>query len=387
MRILMIAPQPFLEPRGAPFCVYQHIKALVAHGYKVDLVTYPFGKDIDLPDLRIYRAPSVPFIHGVKPGFSLSKFPLDLLVFLTALWRLCRRRYRYLHTHEEAALMGILLATIFGCKHLYYMHCDLSQLMSENALIKRCITAAQTLMVRCADAVIAFYPEITSTARRMAPGQHVYTLLPPAVDEELPPVSEADVRRLRQLLAPGPGPVLLYTGTLESYQGLDLLLRSVGTVCATFPEAHYVIVGGKFSQVVQLQQLAHKLGVEDNIRCVEQRPLEEMPYYMALADVLLSPRSKGTHVPLKLYTYLRSGKAILATDILSHTQILTPALALLVPPTPEGLAQGALELLQNPERAQILGSNAQHFASEHYSWPVFLEKSRQIYQEFMSLTR
>ena len=81
MRILMIAPQPFFEPRGAPFCVYQHIKALVAHGYKVDLVTYPFGKDIDLPDLRIYRAPSVPFIHGVKPGFSLAKFPLDLLVF------------------------------------------------------------------------------------------------------------------------------------------------------------------------------------------------------------------------------------------------------------------------------------------------------------------
>src|ERR1700682_1193393 len=103
MRILMIAPQPFFEPRGAPFCVYQHIKALVTLGYKVDLVTYPFGKEVTLPGLRIYRAPSIPFIRQVKPGPSLAKSPLDLMVFLTAVWRLCVRRYPYLHTHEESA--------------------------------------------------------------------------------------------------------------------------------------------------------------------------------------------------------------------------------------------------------------------------------------------
>ena len=44
-----------------------------------------------------------------------------------------------------------------------------------------------------------------------------------------------------------------------------------------------------------------------------------MPAFVALADMLLSPRSKGTHTPLKLYSYLRSGKPILATDILAHT--------------------------------------------------------------------
>src|SRR5256885_10522229 len=84
--------QPIFEPRGAPFCVYQHIQALVELGYEIDLVTYPMGKHIELPNLTIYRAPRIPFIPGVKPGPSLAKFPLDLLVFLTALWRLCRRR-------------------------------------------------------------------------------------------------------------------------------------------------------------------------------------------------------------------------------------------------------------------------------------------------------
>ncbi|HLQ28787.1 MAG TPA: glycosyltransferase, partial [Ktedonobacteraceae bacterium] len=131
MRILMLAPEPFLEPRGTPFSVYHRAKALVTLGYEVDLVTYPMGKQVTLPGLRIYRAPALPFVRQVKIGPSFAKLPLDLLLFLTAVWRLCLRRYRYLHTHEEAGLMGVLLAFLFGCKHLYDMHSDLSQQMSN----------------------------------------------------------------------------------------------------------------------------------------------------------------------------------------------------------------------------------------------------------------
>src|SRR5690349_13922391 len=136
MRILMIAPEPFLEPRGTPFSVYHRVKALLALGYDVDLVTYPIGEKVTLPGLRIFRAPGLPFVRKVKIGPSLAKFPVDLSLFLTAIWRLCLRRYRYLHTHEEAGFMGIMLAPIFGCKHLYDMHCDLSEVMSNSSFTK-----------------------------------------------------------------------------------------------------------------------------------------------------------------------------------------------------------------------------------------------------------
>ncbi len=43
MRILMIAPEPFFEPRGTPFSEYHRIRALLDLGHTVDLVTYPFG--------------------------------------------------------------------------------------------------------------------------------------------------------------------------------------------------------------------------------------------------------------------------------------------------------------------------------------------------------
>lgn len=384
----MISPQPFFESRGAPFCVYQHIKALVTLGYRVDLVTYHIGKTVRLPGLTIYRMPSLPFIRGVKPGPSLAKFPLDLVLFLTAALRLCLRRYTYIHTHEEAGVMGALLAPLFGCKHMYYMHSDLTQVVASSEFTRsrrllRCVQAVQTFMLRRADAVVAFYPEIAGKAKRVAPAKPVSLILPPAVDEELPPANDAEVAHLRTQLHLGNGPVLLYTGTLESYQGIDLLLRGISNLIAEMPGARVIVAGGRPDQVERLRELAIELGITGYVRFVGQRPLEEMPRYMALADILVSPRSKGTHTPLKLYTYLRSGKPILATDILAHTQILTPEVALLAPPTAEGLAQGALALLRDKERARNLAARARQLSEQSYSWSAFLERNRQVYTEFM----
>jgi glycosyltransferase involved in cell wall biosynthesis len=386
----MISPEPFMEPRGTPFSVYNRTKALLAMGYEVDLVTYPIGERVALPGLHIYRAPSVPFIRKVKIGPSLAKVPLDILLFLTAFWRLCLRRYRFLHTHEEAGLMGVVLALLFGCKHLYDMHSDLAQQMSNFAVTKSslligCVKAIQKLIVQRADAVIAICPDLETAVRRISPGKPVYMIENLAVDEELPPADAHAASRLRQQWELGDGPVLVYTGTFESYQGIELVLRSAAIVQTVFPTARYVLVGGKPEQVEKQRLLARELGVAEMVCFSGQRPLEEMPQYTALADILLSPRSGGTNTPLKLYTYLRSGKPILATAILSHTQILTPDMAALVAPTPEGLAQGAIELLQDRGKAQRLGEYGRQVAEEQYSWPAFMEKNRRAYGGFTGM--
>ena len=84
MKILMIAPEPFFEPRGTPFSEYFRIKALSELGHEVDLVTYPIGKMSKFPKLRIFRSLKVPFISKVKVGPSLAKLPLDFFLFFSA---------------------------------------------------------------------------------------------------------------------------------------------------------------------------------------------------------------------------------------------------------------------------------------------------------------
>src|SRR5580704_6501507 len=87
MHILMIAPEPFFEPRGTPFSEFHRIRALTALGHSVDLVTYPFGQSVSMPGLRVFRSLRPPFVDGVKIGPSLAKIPLDALLALSALRR------------------------------------------------------------------------------------------------------------------------------------------------------------------------------------------------------------------------------------------------------------------------------------------------------------
>ena len=86
-RILMIAPEPFFEPRGTPFSEFHRIRALTTLGHEVDLVTYPFGQSVTMTGLRIFRSARPPFVRRVKIGPSFAKIPLDALLTLTALRR------------------------------------------------------------------------------------------------------------------------------------------------------------------------------------------------------------------------------------------------------------------------------------------------------------
>ena len=96
---------------------------------------------------------------------------------------------------------------------------------------------------------------------------------------------------------------------------------------------------------------ARAAGIEDVTIFAGERPAEEIPAYLLAADVLVSPRSRGTNTPLKIYQYLRSGKPIVATRLLTHTQVLDDDTAILTGATPQEFADGILAALDRPARA------------------------------------
>ncbi len=99
-----------------------------------------------------------------------------------------------------------------------------------------------------------------------------------------------------------------------------------------------------------------------------QQPAKEIPGFVQAADLLVSPRIRGTNTPLKIYSYLRSGKPIVATNLLTHTQVLTPEIAMLVDPKPEPFAAAMLELIERAdERAASVGGGARCRAGEVFA--------------------
>jgi glycosyltransferase involved in cell wall biosynthesis len=165
---------------------------------------------------------------------------------------------------------------------------------------------------------------------------------------------------------------IIYTGTFERYQGLGLLFESAQAVVRQHPEVIFIMVGGKPAQVEYWKKEISRLGLADQVLFVGTVSLEESIRYLELAEVLVSPRTEGLSVPLKIYSYLRSGKPILATEI--YAQILTDTTAVLVEPTAAAYTAGLLQLIESPDLRSQLGRAAQAFAEAEFSIERYLAK-------------
>jgi glycosyltransferase involved in cell wall biosynthesis len=385
VRILMIAPEPFFEPRGTPFSEFHRIRALIDLGHQVDLVTYPFGQDVTRTGLRIYRAARPPFVHSVKIGPSAAKIPLDALLTCSAVRRALAGHYDVIHSHEEGALIGIVLAGLLRVPHLYDMHSSLPQQLtnfafSGSATLRRIFLTAERLMVRKSRVVIVICPSLEETVRQIDPDAQVVVIENAPGSAEADATSEdAEAVRTKWALD-SRTPMILYTGTFEAYQGLDLLLDAMRRVAARRPDARLVLAGGKPGQVERAKEEAGAAGIGGVTVFTGERPAPEIPAYLRAADVLVSPRSRGTNTPLKIYQYLRSGRPIVATRLLTHTQVLSDETAILTAASPESFADGILAALDEPARAASVGRAARELAETKYSYEAYLERTRRAYE-------
>jgi len=112
---------------------------------------------------------------------------------------------------------------------------------------------------------------------------------------------------------------------------------------------------------------AAELGIDQAVRFAGRHPIEQMPEFMGLAAVLVSPRAEPLVTPLKIYAYMASGRPIVATDLPTHTDVLDEGSAILVPPTAEGLAEGIVQVLADPQRASRLGHEARRKAEQQHT--------------------
>jgi glycosyltransferase involved in cell wall biosynthesis len=391
MRILMIAPEPFFEPRGTPFSEYHRIRALLELGHTVDLVTYPFGQALNLTGLRVFRCLRPPLVRHVKIGPSLAKVPLDLALTVTAMRRALAERYDAVHSHEEGAAIGIVLSAVLGIPHIYDMHSSLPQQLSNFAysrsrVLRWIFERFERAAVRHSKVVIVICPELRRLVQELQPGaEPILIENAPGADDGPAPGAGAAARAAFGI-SPAT-PLVVYTGTFEPYQGLDLLFAAAGLVVRARPDARLLLAGGRPEQVAAARAEAATAGLGDALIFTGERPAHEIPGILEAADVLVSPRSRGTNTPLKIYQYLRSGRVIVATRLLTHTQVLDDGVAILTGVSPREFADGILAALTDPAMAAAVGARAAELAATKYSYDAYLERTREVVARVTSAPR
>jgi glycosyltransferase involved in cell wall biosynthesis len=163
----------------------------------------------------------------------------------------------------------------------------------------------------------------------------------------------------------------MYVGNLEFYQGVDLLLETFALASDRINEGTLVVIGGLDGEVNRYRSKAKDLGIDSQVQFLGPRRLSDLGTYLKQADILVSPRLHGSNTPMKIYSYLHSGRPVLATNIDSHTQILDSSVALLAPPSPGQFSSAMYRLMTDDALGVRLGKAAQKLVEKSYTFDVF----------------
>lgn len=380
--ILVVSPQPVLEDRGTPIAVHQLVEALSRLGYDVDLLTYPIGRPIQLPGVRVHRIPNRFRISAVPIGLSLRKLVLDAELTI-ALWRRLRaRRYRCIHAVEEAAFPALFFGRRAGIPVIYDMQSSLPEQLAQRRFfsirpVRAALDACERWVLRGVTAVMSstgLASRVFNAAPQAQVGEWAYA-------SEAGRVGRKHAQRLRaELGVSETARLVLYTGTFEEYQGLQVLLSAIPEVCRSVPDAVFVCVGSNGGDGSVVERKAAELNLNGHLLLLPRQHRDRVPAFLAMADVLVSPRVYGENLPLKIFDYLAAGRPIVATDIPAHRSILTQERAVLVPPDSDGIATGIRDLLLDPMRAERLASAAHAYADRYLGQSAFVKSVEELYR-------
>lgn len=379
MNILMIVPEPFLKPRGTPISVFGRARALSKLGHEIDLVTYHIGDEVSLKNVEVHRIPAVPFIREIPVGPSIRKLALDMILLVKTLLMMYRKDYDIIHSHEEGAIWGALFALMFKKKHVYDMHSSLPQQFesfqyANFSIVKTVFKWLEKFAIRRSDAVIYICPELIKVIGSIDSAKRAALIENFGAEEGFSTheVKGIDVDAFNGRFK------LLYVGTLEKYQGIDLLLKSLKYLDDL--ELVLLIVGGEEEQVAKYKAMARELGVDAKVEFIGKVNLDDVEAYYRIADALISARIHGMNTPLKIYKYLRSGKPVVATRIESHTQVLNDEIAVLVDVDENDIADKLKKIVTDRNILKKVQKRARIYVKENFSYERYLKLTQKLYE-------
>ena len=225
MKVLVLAPQPFFQNRGTPIAVRSLLEVLAAEGHQLDVLTYHEGEDVEIPNCAIHRTAKPPGVSGIRPGPSWKKIVVDVFMLIKLLRMASRKRWDLIHAVEESVFMAMIVKRLFGIPYVYDMDSCLSLQLAEKYTWLRPVAGVfrffERRAVRGSEGVIAVCKSLEDQAVAYSPRTPVVRVEDISLLE-----TDGDAEDFESDVLEGSGPVIMYVGNLEAYQGIDLMLES-----------------------------------------------------------------------------------------------------------------------------------------------------------------
>ena len=390
----MVAACPFPANHGSAASIREMSDTLTDMGHDVHIVTYPVGQEeIRVRRARVHRTGPFRPETNARVGPSADKFVLDFQLLRLLCQVIRREGIDIIHAHNyEGALVGIMAKWLTGRPLLY----NAVNLMTDELAGYRFIRPAFLArgLARGLDWFVPIFPNHITAVSPDLRDWFVQHRVPAAKVEMVPAGIEPDLfdnpapEKFREQYQVNGRPVVMYTGVLNAFQRVDYLLRAFAVVLRDKPDALLLVVSPLVSESHEKEQrqLAAELGISGSIVWISPHALQDLPSYLALADVTVVPRPECPGHPVKLLNYMLAGKPVVSfaggAKGVRHLHD-----AFIVPNHDfEALGRGIVTLLNDRTLADELGANARATVLAEFDWRQICRKIERIYGQLLGIS-
>jgi len=179
---------------------------------------------------------------------------------------------------------------------------------------------------------------------------------------------------------PFEGFTIVYTGGIEPWQGIDLLLRSIHAVRVEDGIAVHAVIAGDGPMRPNCERLAADLGLSECVRFLGAVPREAVPGVLAGGDVGYSghTETQGRDVfrsPLKLYEYMAMAKPVVSSSVADARELVVNGETgfLFDAGNTDGLANALRRAYAARDRLPLMGAAARQLVERAHSWTARCE--------------
>jgi glycosyltransferase involved in cell wall biosynthesis len=377
------------------------LSGLVRHGYSITAVTRP-GFPYD--EVRGAAAKSVTprheiqgvvYQHLLNGGVVLPRYPVQEFIStyaagITEHARIESASLIHAASNSYNALAALTAARNLGVPAIYEvrgLYEEVRRSKNEaHALTPqyRFASYLETLAATEADRVIAITDGLRDTLVRRGVPADTIDVIPNGVDtQRFRPLPRDEV--LAEHYGLDGKIVIGYLGSLNWYEGHELLFEAFARLHARHPAVRLLIVG-EGSHLNTLLKLRTQLGLEDEIIMPGSVPFEEVEAHYSLVDIApvtrLSSPVTETVSPLKPFEAMAMAKTVISSDVAIMTEIIDEGrTGLLFRKGDAGSLEEVLErLVRDPELRERLGVQAREWVVAERDWRTLSGRVADIYR-------
>jgi glycosyltransferase involved in cell wall biosynthesis len=316
MRVCMITHSLY-ESDGR---VMRYAEALAARGDEVEVIALrKAGKPAEetIAGVRVFRVQSRSFTEKSKFSF----FKQVLMFFMKSFWFVSKRhlqqRYDLLHVHSipDNLVFVAWLPKLMGAKMILDIHDILPELyaskfgVAQRSLgFKAMLALERSSIAFCDHVIIANHLwQERLLSRSLKNGKCSVFLNYP--DRQIFKRAASKDRSDKF--------IIIYPGTLNQHQGLDVAIRAFNRIKDKAPHAEFHIHGEGRTQD-SLVKLVEELKLGDRVRFKPMLPLREIARVMANADLAVVPKRKDSFgneaFSTKILEFMSVGVPVIVSD-------------------------------------------------------------------------